>query len=139
MSNREIFVKIDKNGRPLVKQYSQDTDISVRVEGGEENRVQQSKSSYSVKFDNPNNQKISSVSYDSSISVGFNNQKDYSVKSFKYQITGVQYLKHLLDVFVPETIENGDFLIYDANLDKFVTKKISSGDIQLGNIDAGTF
>lgn len=128
MSIKGITVNVDRGLSPKVRYVSENSP----ARGGFNNN------SFSVRM-NKEETKIASFNYDSTTSVKFNNQKDYRVKSFKYEISGAQFLRDLLDVYLPPAVENGSFLIYDLDLDKFITRTLTPGDINLGNIDAGIF
>lgn len=89
----------------------------------------------SVKVTSPNQARIGSVSYDNIINVKVDSQKDYNVKRFG---VGVDYLRQLKDVYSFNPVE-GDVLVFNAITGKYVSKKITSSQIDITNIDAGTF
>lgn len=84
---------------------------------------------------NQNPARVGSVSYDNSINVKVDSQQDYSVKSVSY---GIQRIRNLQDV-VAFSPNDGDVLIFNAVTGKYISKKIDSTQMEILNIDAGTF
>lgn len=89
----------------------------------------------SVKINDINSAKVRNISYDSNINVKVDSQQDYKVKGINY---GTKRLKNLEDV-VATNPQDEDVLIYNASTGFYESKKISSEEIDLNNIDAGTF
>jgi hypothetical protein len=92
----------------------------------------------SVRINNQNSPKIRDISYDNNINVKVSTQQTYKVSSFKYEITGVKYLKDLLDVSALNPADK-DSLIFNVLTGKFESKPITTTDIVITNLDAGTF
>lgn len=89
----------------------------------------------SVKINDISSARIRNISYDSNINVKVDTQQDYKVKSIGF---GTKRLKNLEDVSALNP-QDEDVLIYNAISEKYESKKISSDQIDLDNIDAGTF
>jgi hypothetical protein len=89
----------------------------------------------SVKINDISSARIRNISYDSNINVKVDTQQDYKVKSVGF---GARRLKNLEDVSALSP-QDEDVLIYNAVSEKYESKKISSDQIDLDNIDAGTF
>lgn len=89
----------------------------------------------SVKVTSPNQARIGSVSYDKAINVKVDSQKDYAVKTVNY---GIDAIRNLKDVYAFSPVD-GDVLVFNAITGKYVSKKITSSQIDITNIDAGTF
>lgn len=89
----------------------------------------------SVKLNDQNPARVGSVSYDNTINVKVDAQKDYKVKSANYTTLR---LSNLDDVYAFSPID-GDVLVFNAIIGKYVSKKISSSEIDITNIDAGIF
>lgn len=89
----------------------------------------------SVRVTSPNQTRVGSVSYDKAINVKVDTQKDYNVKNVSY---GIDHIRNLKDVYAFSPVE-GDVLVFNALTGKYVSKKISSSQIDITNIDGGLF
>lgn len=89
----------------------------------------------SVKVNNQNPARVGSVNYDSTISVKVNDQQDYKVKTVNLS---ANKLSNLSDVSAKNP-HNDDVLIFNQETGNFETRQITISDINVNNIDAGTF
>lgn len=89
----------------------------------------------SVRVTSPNQTRIGSVSYEKEVNVKVDSQKDYAVKSVNY---GVDRIRNLKDVYAFTPVD-GDVLVFNAVTGKYVSKKLTSSQIDITNIDAGLF
>lgn len=85
--------------------------------------------SVSVKINDQNSARIRSISYENNINVKFVGQQPSR---------NIQYLKDLKDVDAFSPVDK-DTLIFNGLTGKFEAKPIEVEDIQLTNVDAGTF
>jgi hypothetical protein len=81
------------------------------------------------------NVRVDSSQEYNAIKVKVDSSQDYTIKKIGY---GTTQLRNLSDVLAFSPID-GDVLIFNALTGKYVSKKISSTEIELTNIDAGTF
>lgn len=91
----------------------------------------------SVKVNDQNSAKVN-VSYGNSISVKVNNQQDYKVKNVGLATPGANFLRDLKDVSALSPV-NKDTILFNALTGKYEARQIESDDLNLTNIDAGTF
>lgn len=89
----------------------------------------------SVRVNDQNPARVGHVSYDNTVNVKVDAAKDYKVKSASF---AVNKLVNLQDVYAISPID-GDTLVFNSVTGKYVSKKIDSSQINITNIDAGTF
>lgn len=89
----------------------------------------------SVKVNSQNPVRIGSVSYDNTVNVKLDPSQDYTVKKISY---GADRISKLQDVYAFSPVE-GDVLVFNAVTGKYISKRIDSSQMDINNIDAGTF
>ena len=89
----------------------------------------------SVRVNDQNPARVGNVTLDNTINVKVDTSKEYKVKQASFN---TNKLRSLQDVYAIAPID-GDTLVFNAITGKYVSKKISSSQIEITNIDAGTF
>lgn len=91
----------------------------------------------SVKINGQNQVKVGAVEYKNNFTVKTNSQNEYIVKTVNLNATSAK-LSGLNDVSA-QNPQDGNTLVYDANTQLYVVRELTSSDIEINNLDAGTF
>lgn len=89
----------------------------------------------SVKVNGNNPVRVGNVTYDNVVNVKVDNQQDYVVKN---TFPGARKISQLDDVYSFSPLD-GNVLIFNAVTGKYVSKRISSSEMDINNIDGGLF
>lgn len=89
----------------------------------------------SVKVNGNSPVRVGNVTYDNVVNVKVDNQQDYVVKN---TFSGARKISQLDDVYAFNALE-GNVLIFNAVTGKYVSKRISSSEMDINNIDGGLF
>lgn len=90
----------------------------------------------SVKVNSQNPIRVDSITYDSTINVKLGSQQDYLVKLAKP--SPISRIRDLADVSAL-TPQDNDILIYNSDTSKYESNQLTLQNININNIDAGTF
>ena len=59
--------------------------------------------------------------------------------TLKSQQKTISTINELTDVLEAGELETGQTLVYDATVDKYIVKKLTTADLDLTSLDGGTF
>lgn len=137
MSLKAVSVKVNNRSPIRIGSVSHNSPSKVSVDSANStiNLKTDSINGVSVKVNDQNPSSIGSVAYDSNITVKVDGKSDYILKTSS---NVPKRLRDLLDVSASAPIAN-NVLIYNANTQKYETGTISVSQVDITNIDAGTF